>query len=218
MNSTEKRNKTKSCSVCNETKPLEEYHFRKTHSKKKGEYIYYFPYCRDCNVRKSIDWAKENREKKLENDRNYIKTPEITAKYKLINRKRAEEGKQREWQRKNKDKIRKYALRRSRKTHEIKHEEWTACKVYFHNACAYCGLTYDKHQQKYKQDLHKEHVDHEGTNDLSNCVPSCKVCNSEKHTESLDSWYVESNPKYSQERMNRISIWLQKEYRLFISQ
>ena len=53
-------------------------------------------------------------------------------------------------------------------------------------------------------------------NDLSNCVPSCKQCNSQKHTDSLEEWYNEDNIKYSKRRFNRIHKWLDGDYKKYI--
>ena len=66
-------------------------------------------------------------------------------------------------------------------------------KKYFNNECAYCGLPLSEHYFTRKGvtklgDFHKEHVDHEGLNDLSNCVPSCSECNSEKNKKIFEKW------------------------------
>lgn len=61
----------------------------------------------------------------------------------------------------------------------------------------------------YKQQLHKEHVDHEGANDLSNCIPACKTCNSHKWEFDMESWY-RNYEHFSEERLNKIKEWLLK--------
>ncbi|MFS0643778.1 HNH endonuclease [Siminovitchia sp. 179-K 8D1 HS] len=107
------------------------------------------------------------------------------------------------------------------KSHEISEEEWLLCKQYFNSSCAYCGLHEDDHYIIYagapkKTDLHKEHVDHDGSNKIDNCVPSCQTCNSKKWAFTLDEWYTEENEHYSEERLNKILRWTEKDHKLAI--
>ena len=138
-----------------------------------------------------------------------------------------ESGKYKDWQRNNKDKIRQYNKNREKnKMHEISDSEWLSCKAYFNNSCAYCGLHEDEHYRKHygkmkRFDLHKDHVDHEGANDLSNCVPACQSCNSSKHNKELEEWYRPNNELwcevYSHERLSKINKWLNDNYKLYIN-
>ena len=121
----------------------------------------------------------------------------------------------------SKPKLKQYTIKRKAKEHKIPKRQWISCKTYFSNSCAYCGLPAEKHFQKYAgvlklQELHKEHVDDKGANDLSNCVPSCRPCNSKKHTYSLEEWYNKGNPIFLQERLDKILKWLNKDYKLYI--
>jgi hypothetical protein len=61
-------------------------------------------------------------------------------------------------------------------------------------------------------DFHKEHVDCNGSDDLSNCVPSCKTCNSSKHTEKLEDWYAENNSIFNKDRFDKIHKWLDNDW------
>lgn len=101
------------------------------------------------------------------------------------------------------------------KTHEITNEEWLLCKEYFNNSCAYCGISYENHKKIYNQDLHKEHVNHVGSNKLDNCVPSCKICNSSKKDKEFLSWYNEDNVVFTKERIDKIHNWLNEDYKKF---
>ncbi|WP_412729342.1 HNH endonuclease [Cytobacillus praedii] len=92
--------------------------------------------------------------------------------------------------------------------------EWVACKNYFNDSCAYCGLHIDEHFEEFNQDLHRDHVNHEGANDLSNCIPACKRCNGSKWKFELVEWYSEKNENYSIERLGRIHKWLNEDYLL----
>ncbi|MFC8686043.1 HNH endonuclease signature motif containing protein [Brevibacillus porteri] len=104
------------------------------------------------------------------------------------------------WQKINPERLRYHRFKRMHKSHDISDSEWKACLNYFNYQCAYCGISLEEHYEKHQQQLHKEHVDHEGANDLSNCVPACKNCNSSKHTYSLEEWYNPDNRNYSQDR------------------
>ncbi|RNB59424.1 hypothetical protein EDM57_04590 [Brevibacillus gelatini] len=77
-------------------------------------------------------------------------------------------------------------------------------------------MTYEEHKIAEGQDLHKEHVIHDGRNDLKNCVPSCRSCNSEKNTRTLNDWYNKNNPKYTYERYFRIYQWMRYDCLKFI--
>jgi hypothetical protein len=106
--------------------------------------------------------------------------------------------------------------------------EWISCKSYFINengawCCAYCGLPIEEHFKTYNGELknvdfHKEHVIHNGADDLSNCIPSCQSCNCQKWEFQLEEWYNESNPNFTQERLNKIYKWLQFDYKLYIEE
>jgi hypothetical protein len=63
-------------------------------------------------------------------------------------------------------------------------------------------------------DFHKEHVNHEGSNDLSNCVPSCKLCNTSKHVQELEEWY-KRQPYFSEERLQKIYKWINEDWKLY---
>jgi len=106
------------------------------------------------------------------------------------------------------------------KKHDITEMEWEECKKYFNHRCAYCGLPIEEHFKKFKGELkwfdfHKEHVDHTGNNDLSNCIPSCHRCNSSKHDLDFEYWYKEISDNFTYERLNKIHKWLSKDYLKF---
>lgn len=124
-------------------------------------------------------------------------------------KRRNENGLFKEWQQNNRDKVNSYSRQRwSNKKHNIPEKEWRRCKEYFDYRCAYCGMSEDKHKEIYKQQLHKEHVVHDGRDDIKNCIPSCKGCNSSKHTKTLNEWYDTNNHVYSRNRYLKIYQWL----------
>lgn len=110
-----------------------------------------------------------------------------------------------------------YRKNRQHKNHNITDEEWIACKEYFNNECAYCGLPLREHWIMYSGnkilgDFHKEHINDNGSNDLSNCIPSCKSCNSQKWETPFEQWYNKNNPRYTKEKFKKILKWKQKDY------
>lgn len=207
----------KVCSECSLSKPLSEFYSRKKHSKKRGDYTYYNPECKECTKARFEAWKKDNRERYLENKRRYNHKEKPTQDKREFSRKQRESGYYKQWQENNKDKIETYNERRQHKNHKITDDEWIRCKAYFNNSCAYCGVSDSEAKKLYDNYLHKEHVDHEGANDLSNCVPACKSCNGQKYTFKLDEWYNHNNPHYSKERMIKIDKWLNEDYKKFIS-
>lgn len=180
-----------------------------------------FPYCKKCNIKKSKQWglrnyehsrkasrdwyqSEGNRERKNQRDREWRKlNKEYKKEYQL------------QWQRENKDRVKEY--REQHKAHDITEEEWKGCLEYFNYSCAYCGTHQDKAKEKQGNLLHKEHVAHNGTDNLSNCIPACKSCNSKKWTFKLDEWYNLRNPIYDKNRMNRITKWLTEDYKQYIN-
>lgn len=93
--------------------------------------------------------------------------------------------------------------RRMHKFHEITEEEWIDCKDFFDNSCAYCGLSEAENIKLYGQQLHKEHFDHDGSNGIDNCIPSCKSCNSSKGTKIFEEWFTGA-----EENKEKIYAWL----------
>jgi hypothetical protein len=87
--------KYKTCTLCNNLKPLSEYH------KGKGYKDGIKSYCKSCAKEMNSNWAKNNPEKRRK----------ITQKYKAKNREKLNK-KTREWFRKNPEKLRGYLAKR----------------------------------------------------------------------------------------------------------
>jgi len=209
----------KICSKCKEYKPSTGEYFYKN---KSNSIDGLSNKCIECEIKRAIQWKKDNPEKYAE----AMSRVEAKPKRILSNRKRAEKqrkaGKQKEWQNNNPDKVKEYSMfKRLHKKHNINPLEWLRCKEYFNNQCAYCGLPIAEHYNNYngeprKEDLQKEHVDHFGVNDLSNCVPGCKSCNCKKWEFTFNEWYNENNPVFTKERYNKIMKWINTDHKLYI--
>lgn len=209
----------KKCSKCKEAKGLSEFYSRKARSKKLGEYIYYHPECKECAKNRSRKYQLDNHEEYKQYHKEYRKRRNdyMTEKSRRWNRENKEFMQQymKEYYKKNPDKFKIYNEKRGHKNHEITENEWDSCKQYFNYCCAYCGIDEQEAKETQGNVLHKEHVDHEGANDLSNCIPSCKQCNSYKWQYDFDDWYSELNPAYTKERYERIMDWLKEDFKAF---
>lgn len=209
------------CTNCKTKKSISDYYGHERVKADGEKYIYYNPQCKSCLIEKANKWHKENADKKFAYRRRYYY--ENKDMHDKSNLKWRNSGGQRDWQRRNKDKLKEYSdSRMQNKSHKINTQEWEDCKKYFNHRCAYCGIAIENHiilfNRKYiNGDFHKEHVDHEGSNDLSNCVPSCKSCNSSKSNLLFDEWYNENNVSFSKERCAKIVLWLSRDYRSFIA-
>lgn len=207
------------CSACHEWKieNTKNFYLKKKSEPEKG----FLAECKSClskraykNESKDKEFAKEVKHQYYENNK----------EKRLSDFKNRYNNKKDEWKiyhaqylKNNKDKTKIYNENRLHKNHKINKKEWNDCKSYFNHECAYCGFLETEHYGTYRgvtklHDLHKEHVDHFGSNDLSNCVPSCKYCNSEKHEKKLDDWYNISNPKYTVKRYDKILKWRNEDY------
>lgn len=214
----------KVCNICNESKPLSEFYSQKKRSKKLGEYIYHQPYCKECAKKKTVKWQEDNeevyREKmKIRSERRWER-PEKKVYQRNWAKEQRVIGYYRDWQGNNKDKIKLY--NEQHRDHDISDVEWFSCKEYFNNECAYCGLHINDHYIVYgekltKTDFHREHVHHDGANDLSNCIPACRDCNSNKWKYEFAEWYSDKNELYDVNKLNKIVQWLETDYLKYIN-
>jgi hypothetical protein len=207
----------KECSICGIVKPITEFYKQQKKRKNGTQWIYYNPECKDCSKKRAMKWEKAHPDKALKNIRTQAKKRKnIMKQYRKDNRERIQET-FKTWQENNRNKTIEYNRKRTEnKTHNISKSEWAACKEYFNNSCAYCGVIEKEAKQTQGQYLHKEHVDHNGENDLSNCVPACRSCNSNKWVFNLSDWYNDSNENFTYERLEKIQQWLNNDYKLYI--
>lgn len=213
----------KICSDCQDWLPMNDDYF---YTNKANGMDGYNPYCKKCTVIRSKKYQEDHPEQTKSYYKNRYREKE--QYYKDNSRRWIEENKERSkelqkiWQQEHPDKVKEYNQDwNQRKKHNISKLEWENCKNYFNYRCAYCGLKIEEHWVKFKGELilgdfHKEHVDDFGANDLSNCVPSCKSCNTSKRTYELFEWYDDANPVFLIERLEKIIKWLNEDYKLYI--
>jgi len=181
----------------------EEYFYKNTKNKSDGLY----PECKECTKVKSIEWSKENYERRKEILSKSQSKPERKDYVNGIKKKQKERGMFTKWRRENKDKVKEYNKLRYHKKHKISNKEWLDCKEYFNYQCAYCGISETEHKKLYNEQLHKEHVIHDGSNDITNCIPACKSCNSSKRNYDMQDWYKQQK-FYDINKLDKIILWL----------
>lgn len=179
------------------------------------------PQCKECNRKRSNKYRVKHKKQHNAYCRRYREEHkelinERKRKWFADNIDHAMEY-QKEWNDNHKDRILEYStFRQMHKTHKITKEEWESCKAYFNYECAYCGLPIQEHLARRKgklihMDLHKEHVNHDGSNEIDNCVPSCRRCNSQKNTLNFEMWYKNRCKYYSDERYRKIKKWINED-------
>lgn len=196
----------KLCNNCNEWLPCNsEYYYKNKSNGIDG----YNPYCKNCAIEKASKWQDQNKDKHSKSQMKYAKTEKGKRTVLKESRKWRLNGGQREYYIQNKEKFLMYRIRnRKVKNHDITDEEWFACLDYFNNSCAYCGLSETDQFKFFNQQLHREHVNHSGSNYIENCVPACTTCNTSKHDIEFNEWYNENNESFSKRRLNKIIRWM----------
>ena len=219
----EYKDKSKVCIDCNIEKSYEEFYFQEKIDKDGNTTYYFYTMCIKCNIKRAYKRNQEHIEEHMEVVRKNNKKPHIILSKRAFAKKQRESGYYAEYQKDNPEKFKIYNENRQHKNHTITKSEWEACKKYFNYTCAYCGLSLSEHYYTRKGitklgDFHKEHVDHEGKNDLSNCVCSCGSCNDKKWKFYFEDWYNEKNTVFSQERHDKILLWLSNDYKQHIKE
>lgn len=203
----------KICSRCKKWFPATTEHFYKN---KLNGIDGLFPYCKKCNIESTKSWVRDNYKRKQESNTYHNANPsEKTRRARRENsRNRRKNGKHKEWIKNNPDRLKLYNQQHN--MHDITKEEWESCLRYFNYKCAYCGLSQNDAKEKYNNYLHKEHVRHDGANDLSNCIPACKKCNSRKWQHGMEAWYNKENIIFDIKRYTQIIQWLKYDYMHYI--
>jgi hypothetical protein len=198
------------CKVCLNWIEMNDNNFYKN---KKNSTDGYHPECKRCSIKRTVKWQEENPEHYYDivckRDKNpspkRLKTINIGCTKQRLN------GYNREWARKNPDKMRGYRLtHESNKTHKISKKELNELYKYADFKCMFCDITEEYSKYYYGEKLHKDHAINNGSNGIDNCILACKGCNSSKHTKDWDEWFTPNNPIYDENNYNRIKEWFNK--------
>jgi Zn ribbon nucleic-acid-binding protein len=176
--------------------------------------MYHFnPQCVQCDVNDTLLWQAENREEWLEHNNKMNRKPSKMAQRRKITQQRRKNGYYEKYYIDNPDKVKEHA--QNHRDHDITDKEWNPCLKVFNYSCAYCGISQVEAKKKYKQKLHKDHVEHDGYNDLRNGVPACKDCNSYKWQFIMEEWF-RKQPFFSEEKLEKIEWWITEGYKKYI--
>lgn len=212
------------CSQCGQWKE-ENYNNYYMKNKSKPE-LGYSPECKECAIVRTkkntskdpdkvlnavIDWQNKNKERFLTTQHEY-------------NKKRKD--KQREY---TSDYIKEHPEKQkvyvqNHRNHDITNKEWQENLKAFDYCCAYCGLPAKEHIVKRNNkyiimELHKEHVEDDGYNDVRNCTPACQSCNSIKGGKTIDELFQLKFIKgFTQEKYDRIIWWTTEGYKDIIEE
>jgi hypothetical protein len=214
------QNNYKQCTRCMKTKPLSEFYTSKRFNKKLGHHIAHNSECKTCTKER----ARESQLRRGDEYKQYLKNwvseneslhREMKKDWDERNKDKMEQVRK-QWRQDNPNKIKEYNNDwKQRNYHDISKKERGSCKQYFDFSCAYCNLSEQEHVEMYGQQLHMDHVNPNGANDLSNNIPACKTCNSIKRNFPLEYFY--SVQHVSDENKNKIYKWLSEDYKNFIT-
>jgi len=205
---------SKICPMCEQNKELSEYY---TKIRNDGS-IYYWRECKKCVTIRSHNWEIENPEAYAISRNKKESQPDRIEYRKEDWKRQRDSGYTLGWQRANPDKLKVYG--QLHEDHIISKKEWIDEKEYFNNECAYCGLKIEDHYFTRlgitkNGDFHKDHLVHNGSNYIDNCIPACKSCNCSKHTATLDEWYRKQD-FFTESRYNKIIQWSTEDYNKYL--
>ncbi|WP_226035690.1 HNH endonuclease signature motif containing protein [Aquibacillus saliphilus] len=192
---------------------MSEFYYQEKQRKDGTKYVYYRPDCKECSKSQAKEWNQKHPEVNRRAWKNYYSTERGRQAKREDSKRRRDNGNWYKWLKENKDKADGY--KNKHHNHDITKKEWESCKEYFNYKCAYCEMSEFDHKVIYNQQLHKDHVNHEGNDDLSNCVPSCKGCNSSKNEFEIVFWFKERSTTFTQKRLDKINKWLNDDYLIF---
>lgn len=180
--------------------------------------------CKICSVKRTeSNTAKKHDEvvaKISEYNRQHPEDCRRRRRKHYENNKKKERERTKQFFENNPEKSRQYSNKH--RNHDITAKEWVNCKNTFDNRCAYCGLHINEHlvprgDKIINMDLHKEHVDDEGYNDVRNCVPCCQSCNSKKGNYTIyELLEINTIKEFTQEKLNKILWWTTEGYKEYI--
>ncbi|WP_091011795.1 MULTISPECIES: HNH endonuclease [Paenibacillus] len=175
-----------------------------------------YPECKTCTKSRTTKWRNDNLNKHKLHIKKYRASEKGNKTKNRLDKEYRDSGKYRKWCNNHKESLKGYHNERAeRKNHTISEEEWTACKIHFGYCCAYCSMSIEDQHHNFSKDFSRDHVDDNGANDLSNCVPSCTSCNSRKWKHDMLEWYTKQE-FFSEYKLGCIYSWLSFDYQKYI--
>jgi len=173
---------------------------------------------RENRIKKSTTYQSEHKKERVKWTKTYYQKEHVQETHRLNRLEQKESGYYDNYIKNNPDKVKLYT--QNHRQHDITELEWMSCLKVFNNTCAYCGIPIEKHvaQRKGKyfiMQFHKEHVDDYGYNDIRNCVPSCRDCNSHKHQYNMEEWFRKQK-FFSEDKLEFIKWWITEGYKNYI--
>ena len=166
-------------------------------------------------IQKATQWKRNHPNRVKELEKKYRRRPETIKIKRISGKKRRDTGKHKAWTESNPEKVKQYT--QNHRDHDILKLEWFSCQKAFDYRCAYCGKTLEEQLEQNHEQFHKEHKDHDGYNDIRNCVPACSNCNSIKRMRFIDELFESKIiGTFTQERLNKIIWWTTEGYKDFI--
>jgi hypothetical protein len=204
----------KQCSKCKEWKPMtEEYFYIWKYSTTDG----YHSSCIECDKKDVLKRQHENPQKHRDESKKWY---DNNKEHRLSVHKKWIKNNLKYWQnyikqyiKDNPHRAKQYS--ENHREHDITTAEWNNCLIVFDYKCAYCGISQKEAKKRDKQNLHKDHVDSEGYNDLSNAAPACRSCNDKKWQHDMETWFREQE-FFSEERLEFIKWWMNEGYKQYI--
>lgn len=170
----------KTCSKCNETKPMTAEYFRPRKDSKDGYRNQCLKCLRGYHRKHTQEWRADNQEKVIEYRKQYKKINPIKIRI---------------------DKQKRRTLKQNLLS-TLTTKQYIETLTHFNNSCAYCGMTQKEHIKTKNHRLHQDHfipLLKNGEYTKSNILPSCQSCNCSKGDRDFQEWYPEYE-HYNQER------------------
>ncbi len=172
---------------------------------------------REKNIEDAKQWMKNNYERHRELHKKYERTEKHKEYRKRNHADMRDKGWFRNWHKAHPEKAKEYMDNHN--NHDISTKEWEDCQEIFNWKCAYCWKTLEEQYEQNNHQFHKEHVDNDGYNDLRNCVPSCTQCNSTKKKKSIEELMSKNIiVEFTQDKYNKIIWWTTEGYKNYIKE
>lgn len=171
--------------------------------------------CIICSRKRTLEIRHRNIELTRERDliQYYKRRDTEIPRMRKASEKQRKEGKQKQWQIDNPKRV--SELAQKHRNHDISTQEWNNELKVFDFKCAYCDISQEDAKKRDKQQLHKDHVDHQGYNDLRNSAPACRSCNDKKWQHDMETWFREQ-PFFTEEKLQKILWWCNEGYKDYI--